>query len=218
MVQSSLAPVVVLIGRAASGKTTSAETLARKSPVPVVVFGGFIRKEIEENTLIGQKAMAGLKTQGFVPTEIYMNYINNLIQANPAKFRNGFIVEAFPRSVFQVPEFEKFLRSKGMRIAHVFLFNVSKKTSARRLQTRAKQTGREDVLPVEQRQALFDQHAGRLLAEFGTKGMVSVVNSNHLPIRRMTNFFLARHKARVRTVRKSKLRIIRPRIPRLPRR
>ena len=90
-----------------------------------------------------------------------------------------------------------------MRLAHIFLFNVSKKTSNRRLKARALQKGRKDVLPAEQRQALFDQHAGRLIAEFGSRGMVSVVNSNHLPLRRMTNFFLARHKARVRKVRKS---------------
>jgi adenylate kinase len=90
---------VVLYGPPGSGKGTQAVKLAEKYNLVYISTGKMLRKEVKENTEIGQKAAAYMERGEIVPDEIAIALIERRI--NKHLDANGFIFKGFPKTMVQ---------------------------------------------------------------------------------------------------------------------
>ena len=99
MKNTSTDPIrIVLIGPPGSGKGTQAQRLKEAYTVPHVSSGDVLRKEVAERTDLGRKIKSYIDKGEIGPVELITEAILNHVQANCPK---GFILDGFPRTMFQ---------------------------------------------------------------------------------------------------------------------
>jgi adenylate kinase len=120
---------IVLFGPQGSGKGTQAELLSEKYHLPVLSPGEIFRQEIKKQTNLGKLVESHLKQGYLVPDEIVNDVVIKKIQSK--EYKNGFILDGYPRNMAQLETLEKFAR-----ISYAFEIMVSDKEVIKRLSGR----------------------------------------------------------------------------------
>lgn len=96
---------LVLFGPQGSGKGTQAEMLAKKYDLPVLSTGDIFRSEIKKQTELGKLAESLINGGRLVPDEITNKIV--LGELAKEKYKNGFILDGYPRNTDQLTSLEK---------------------------------------------------------------------------------------------------------------
>lgn len=96
---------LIILGAPGAGKGTQAEFLSQKLNIPTISTGAIIRDEIKKETDLGILANGYIKDGKLVPDEVVIEIIKNRILKDDCK--NGFILDGFPRTVYQAEELVK---------------------------------------------------------------------------------------------------------------
>jgi adenylate kinase len=121
----------VLLGPPGAGKGTQAVRLVEKYNVPQISTGDIFRKNIKEGTELGKKAQEYMNSGLLVPDELVVDLVKDrLMQEDCA---NGYLLDGFPRTIFQAEELDKFLAENGQKLDAVINFEVSHDTLIVRL-------------------------------------------------------------------------------------
>jgi adenylate kinase len=96
---------IVLFGPQGSGKGTQAEMLAKKYNLPVLATGDIFRREIKNQTELGELAASLINQGKLVPDEITNKII--IDELTKEKYKNGFILDGYPRNMRQLEDLEK---------------------------------------------------------------------------------------------------------------
>ena len=105
---------VVLLGPPGAGKGTQATGIAEKYNILHISTGDIFRANVKEGTPLGVKAKEYMDKGLLVPDELVCDLVEDrIMQADCA---NGYLLDGFPRTVFQAEHFDKFLESKGQEI------------------------------------------------------------------------------------------------------
>ena len=102
---------VVLLGPPGAGKGTQASGIAEKYNICHISTGDIFRANIKQGTELGLKAKAYMDRGELVPDELTCDLVEDRIMQEDCK--NGYLLDGFPRTVFQAEHFDKFLASKG---------------------------------------------------------------------------------------------------------
>lgn len=90
---------LILLGAPGAGKGTQASQIAAKYDIPHISTGDIFRKNIKEGTPVGLKAKAFIDKGQLVPDEVTCELVaGRLAEPDCAK---GFLLDGFPRNVFQ---------------------------------------------------------------------------------------------------------------------
>ena len=115
---------VVLLGPPGAGKGTQAARIVEKYGVPHISTGDIFRANIKAGTELGKRAQEYMNRGELVPDELVVEIATDRLAADDCK--EGFLLDGFPRTVFQAEKLDEFLASKGRKIEHVLNIEVGR--------------------------------------------------------------------------------------------
>ena len=97
---------LILLGAPGSGKGTQAAYISDKYDLPHISTGEIFRENIKNKTPIGLKIIEVMDTGNLCPDDLTVEIVKErLIQSD---CQNGYLLDGFPRNVFQAEALEKF--------------------------------------------------------------------------------------------------------------
>ncbi len=125
---------LVLLGAPGAGKGTQAVILSEKYNIPHISTGDIFRSNIKNNTELGKKAKEYIDKGLLVPDELTIDIVKDRI--NKPDCSDGFILDGFPRTIFQAQELDKILEGMGIELDCVLNIDVSDEKIIKRLSGR----------------------------------------------------------------------------------
>lgn len=122
---------IVLLGPPGSGKGTQAKFITEEFHIPHISTGDIFRKNIKDQTALGKKAKEYIDKGLLVPDEVTVAIVEDRLKEDDCK--SGFLLDGFPRTVFQADALENVLKSMGKSLEHVINIEVSKDALVERL-------------------------------------------------------------------------------------
>lgn len=114
----------ILLGPPGAGKGTQAETIVNEFSIPHISTGDIFRKNIKEGTVLGKKAKEYMDQGLLVPDELTVELVKDRLQQDDCE--NGFLLDGFPRTVFQADALEEALASMNQKLDYVVNIIVRK--------------------------------------------------------------------------------------------
>jgi adenylate kinase len=122
---------IVLLGPPGAGKGTQAVILKEKKGFLHLSTGDILRENVKNNTDIGIKAKAFMDKGELVPDDIVIEMMLDTIKN--ARNKKDFILDGFPRTVYQAKKLDSELNKLKLPIDTVVYFKTSLKTVILRL-------------------------------------------------------------------------------------
>ena len=121
----------VLLGPPGAGKGTQAVRIAEKYDVPHISTGDIFRKNIKEGTTLGKKAKEYMDKGELVPDDLVVEIATTRLLEDDCK--NGFLLDGFPRTVYQAEKLDEFLKANESKLDLVINLEVGNEELIRRL-------------------------------------------------------------------------------------
>lgn len=123
---------LVLLGAPGAGKGTQVERLKGKLGLVHIAAGDLLRKAVKEGTLLGQKAENFIKQGRLVSDDIVLE----LLEDKTREEKKGFILDGFPRNLWQAKKLDEILHRENRRLDLVINLEVKESTIIERLSRR----------------------------------------------------------------------------------
>lgn len=115
---------IILLGPPGAGKGTQAAGIVEKYNIPHISTGDIFRKNIKEGTELGKKAKEYMDKGLLVPDELTVGLVTDRITQDDCK--NGFMLDGFPRNVYQAEHLNSFLKNSNISLDKVINIEVDK--------------------------------------------------------------------------------------------
>ena len=115
--------IVVLLGPPGAGKGTQASKIAKKYSIPHISTGDIFRHNVKEGTSLGKKVKSYMDQGHLVPDELVCNLVEDRLSESDCA--NGYLLDGFPRTVFQAQHFDASLEKNNHEISVVLDIRVS---------------------------------------------------------------------------------------------
>ena len=158
---------IVMLGGPGSGKSTYTEYLIRHFQINHIYPGGMLRKEVENNTEIGQRVKDIISKGQFVPNQIVLDLIKAQIEKSP----KGYILDGWPRYMQQVEDMEK----NDIGYDYAVFLDVSREEVLRRLLARGRADDTEEI--INNRIDLYKKETGPVVEYMRKRPGFITVNS-----------------------------------------
>lgn len=113
----------VLLGPPGAGKGTQAVRITEKYGIPHISTGDIFRDNIKRGTELGKKAQEYTSKGELVPDELVVEIATSRLLEDDC--RNGFLLDGFPRTVYQAEKLDEFLESHGQKLDKVIDIRVA---------------------------------------------------------------------------------------------
>lgn len=113
---------VILLGPPGAGKGTQAANIVDAYKIPHISTGDIFRKNIKEGTELGKKAQGYINEGKLVPDELTCDLVASRL--SEADCENGFLLDGFPRNLFQAEYLDKFLADNSKKLDKVINIEV----------------------------------------------------------------------------------------------
>lgn len=108
---------LILLGPPGAGKGTQAANIIETFSIPHISTGDIFRKNIKEGTELGKKAKEYTDRGELVPDTLVVEIVEDRLKAEDCK--SGFLLDGFPRTVFQAEALDKVLENMGAGLDYV---------------------------------------------------------------------------------------------------
>lgn len=115
--------IIVLLGPPGAGKGTQAKKIAKKYSIPHISTGDIFRQKVEDGTPLGQKAKVYMDQGHLVPDELVCDLVEERLAESDCA--NGYLLDGFPRTVFQAQHLDSYLERNNHEISVVLDIRVS---------------------------------------------------------------------------------------------
>lgn len=122
---------LILLGPPGAGKGTQAARIVEKYNIPHISTGDIFRKNIKEGTELGKRAQDYMNKGELVPDDLVIEIAEARIIEEDCK--GGFLLDGFPRTVYQAEKFDAFLKEAGMAIDKVLNISVDSEELMQRI-------------------------------------------------------------------------------------
>ena len=103
---------LILLGPPGAGKGTQAAKLKEKFNIPHISTGDILRDNINKGTELGKRAKEFMNNGQLVPDDLVINIVEARLLEDDCK--EGFILDGFPRTVYQAEMLGNFFKENGM--------------------------------------------------------------------------------------------------------
>ncbi len=121
----------VLLGPPGAGKGTQAVKIVEKYNIPHISTGDIFRENIKNGTELGKKAQEYMNKGELVPDDLVIDLATSRLLEDDCK--NGFLLDGFPRTVYQAEKLDEFLDAHSMKLDKVIDIEVEKEELITRL-------------------------------------------------------------------------------------
>ena len=121
----------ILLGPPGAGKGTQAAKIVEKYGIPHISTGDIFRENIKKGTELGKKAQEYMNRGELVPDDLVIEIATTRLLEDDCK--NGFLLDGFPRTVYQAEKLDEFLDSHDSKIDNVIDIAVGKDELIERL-------------------------------------------------------------------------------------
>ena len=127
---------IILMGPPGAGKGTQAKKLVEEYGLYQISTGDLFRKALKEKTKFGVIASYFIQFGHLVPDEYTVEMVREFLEENIDSFKNGFILDGFPRTIIQARELESIAKEFGFDIDAVINIDVPSEKLIKRLSGR----------------------------------------------------------------------------------
>lgn len=127
---------LVLTGAPGSGKGTQGRLIAQKNNLYYISTGSLLRREVKNNTAIGNRVKALMEKGELVSDEIVIQLIEQEITLH--KNMKGFVFKGFPRTIVQAYILDGLLRRLDSTVSYCIELSSPTLESIKRLTNRSK--------------------------------------------------------------------------------
>lgn len=120
----------ILLGAPGAGKGTQADFLAERYDIPKIATGDMLRSATQEETPLGEKIKAIMRSGELVSDDIMIALVKERITKSDC--RNGFLLDGFPRTIAQAEA----LTNNQVQIDYVLEIRVEDEEIVKRLSGR----------------------------------------------------------------------------------
>lgn len=113
---------IVLLGAPGSGKGTQAKLICDYFKIPHISTGDIFRAQIRENTPLGIKANEYIQSGNLVPDDLTISIVKETL--NKEENSDGFLLDGFPRNIYQAKKLELLLAENKQYIDKAYLIDV----------------------------------------------------------------------------------------------
>ncbi len=124
----------ILLGLPGAGKGTQAVKIVEKYHIPHISTGDIFRENIKNNTELGRRAREYMSKGELVPDDLVVEIATDRLLRTDCE--NGFLLDGFPRTVFQAEKLDQFLKAHDQKLDVVIAIEVGKKELFTRLSGR----------------------------------------------------------------------------------
>lgn len=169
---------VVLLGPPGAGKGTQAHHIAETLNIPSISTGAVFRHHIKEETELGKVAQGYIKAGEFVPDEVTNRMVENYLSTE--KYRNGFLLDGYPRNLNQVSYLKEFLSERGQKVDLVLEIEIPAEIVVERLLKRAEIEGREDDTEptIRRRMEIYEMQTAPISQYYRQAGVLRTVDGS----------------------------------------
>ena len=121
----------ILLGPPGAGKGTQAAKIIEKYNIPHISTGDIFRENIKKGTELGKKAQEYMNRGELVPDDLVIEIATTRLLEDDCK--DGFLLDGFPRTVYQAEKLDEFLAAHGSKIEKVIDIEVGKEELMERL-------------------------------------------------------------------------------------
>ncbi len=192
---------LVLLGAPGAGKGTQAVKIAEQYKIPHISTGDIFRKNIKEQTPIGVVAKSYIDKGNLVPDDVTIEIVKNRLAE--ADCQNGFILDGFPRNVYQAEALSNIVKLDVVLDVAVPLENLMARLTGRRVcsgcgesyhvstlegkNTCVKcgenlyQRADDNEVTVSERLAVYQKQTEPLIEYYRNKGLLKAVDGDKDP-------------------------------------
>lgn len=121
----------ILLGPPGAGKGTQAVKIVEKYGIPHISTGDIFRENIKNGTELGKKAQEYMNRGELVPDDLVIDLATSRLLEPDCE--NGFLLDGFPRTVYQAEKLDEFLTVHDSKIDVVLDIAVAKEELITRL-------------------------------------------------------------------------------------
>ncbi|MDR1608454.1 MAG: adenylate kinase [Deltaproteobacteria bacterium] len=114
--------ILILLGPPGAGKGTQTAALVKNYQLTPISTGDIFRANLAANTPLGLEAKNYMSQGLLAPDDLVVRLVaDRLSQPNPTK---GYLLDGFPRTVFQAEALEKMLAEKNQKVGVCLLLDI----------------------------------------------------------------------------------------------
>jgi len=134
--------ILIFFGPPGAGKGTQAALVAKDLQIPHLSTGDILRRKLLDNDSISSNLKKIMDSGNLVSDEILNQIIADRINADDCI--KGFILDGYPRTMYQKDFLSKFLESKNLQINKIFDLKVDETNIIKRILARSIIENRKD--------------------------------------------------------------------------
>ena len=135
---------IILLGAPGAGKGTQATKLVDKYQIPHISTGDIFRYNIKNSTPIGVVAKSYIDKGQLVPDEVTVEIVKQRLSQSDVEV--GYLLDGFPRNIFQAEELDKFATIDKVIDISVNLDKLVKRITGRRVCSKCGESYHVDTL------------------------------------------------------------------------
>ncbi|HKM28896.1 MAG TPA: adenylate kinase [Anaerovoracaceae bacterium] len=113
----------ILLGPPGAGKGTQAVKIVERYHIPHISTGDIFRENIKNGTPLGKKAQEYMNKGELVPDDLVIDLATSRLLEDDCK--DGFLLDGFPRTVYQAEKLDEFLAQHDMKLTKVIDIEVA---------------------------------------------------------------------------------------------
>lgn len=126
--------ILILLGPPGAGKGSQAKRIIEDFGVDYISTGDIFRKNIKEETELGLKVKEIISSGELVSDELTNNLVIDKLSSE--EFKNGFMLDGWPRNINQAEAFEKWLKDTNNDLTEVIYIDADTEVLIKRISGR----------------------------------------------------------------------------------
>ncbi|MDR9419858.1 adenylate kinase [Gracilimonas sp.] len=165
---------IILFGPPGAGKGTQAKKLQDEYNIPHLSTGDIFRAAIKNKTPLGVKVKSILDSGELVPDETVVDLVADELKKE--KYKDGYILDGFPRTVVQAKAFDEFLNENDDELDAFISLTVPEEELIKRILSRGEDRSDDTEEKIKTRLEVYREETQPVMNYYEKQGKVQKID------------------------------------------